>query len=333
MDIGAVVVEHSQSRTDGAAAKIESEQAPVAVFAEKASAGPVGKVSKTPAFQAMHALRYKRQDLINEIEKVTGRKLICYLGGHNGEISRDDAVFFGDLLHNIPAGHPVDLMLQTPGGDIDAAEKLISMVRNRVGTATLRAIIPDYAKSAGTLIALGADVVMMSDSSELGPIDPQVTVVDSSGNRVTMPIHSYLEAFREHSDALRKDPEDPVARLMLGKMDPTKFKHFEMVMRRARTIAEELLMQGMLRAPPASSNVSYTAIAAALLDPNRWPSHGQVICAADAIEIGLTVDHRSPDDVEWQLFWQLYCYQRLDLNATTKFFESSYVYLACESAG
>ena len=160
-----------------------------------------------------------------------------------------------------------------------------------------------------------------------------VTMVDSSGNQVTTPIHSYLEAFREHSEALRKDPADPVAMLMLKKMDPTKFKHFETVMRRARTIAEDLLKQGMLRSPPAGSAVSFTSIAAALLDPNRWPSHGQMICAEDAIEIGLTVDHRDPNDAEWQLFWQIYCYQRLELNATTKLFESYYACLPCESTG
>ena len=166
-------MEYSQSGSNGVLASVESEPAPVVETSEKSVPVPVRKFSKTPAFQAMHALRYRRQDLIGEIEKLTGHKLICYLGGHHGEISRDDAVFFGDLLHNIPSDHPVDLLLQTPGGDIDAAEKLISMVRNRVGSARLRVIVPDYAKSAGTLIALGADVVMMSDSSELGPIDPQ----------------------------------------------------------------------------------------------------------------------------------------------------------------
>ncbi len=327
-------MEDPQGATDGGVvAKHEGEAVSEVDDARTPAVGQARKLSKTPAFQAMHALRYKRQDLINEIEKLTGHKLICYLGGHHSEINRDDAVFFGDLLHNIPSGHPVDLLLQTPGGDIDAAEKLVSMIRNRVGTATLRVVVPDYAKSAGTLIALGADIVMMSDSSELGPIDPQVTVIDSSGSRVTMPIHSYLEAFREHSDALHRNPENPVARLMLGKIDPTKVKHFEMVMRRARTIAEDLLKQGMLRLAPPSSSGSFTAIAAKLLDPTLWPSHGQMICAEDAIEIGLTVDRRAPDDVEWQLIWQLYCYQRLDLNATTKFFESSYASLACESAG
>lgn len=332
-------MESSHASTAAVTAKVEGAPAPTAEAGEageageKVTAAPARKFSKTPAFQAMHALRYKRQELIIEIERLTGHKLICYLGGHHGEISRDDAVFFGDLLHNVPAGHAVDLLLQTPGGDIDAAEKLISMVRNRVGSAQLRVIVPDYAKSAGTLIALGADVVVMSDSSELGPIDPQVTMVDSSGNQITTPIHSYLEAFLEHSDALRRDPQDPVAALMLRKMDPTKFKHFETVMRRARTIAEDLLKQGMLRQPKPSSSASYTSIANALLDPHRWPSHGQMICADDAIELGLNVDARTPDDAEWQLFWQLYCYQRLELNATTKIFESHYAFLPCEATG
>lgn len=323
----------TQTSSDEAVAKMDGETALAVTVAEEPVPATARKFSKTPAFQAMHALRYRRQELISEIEKVTGNKLICYLGGHSGQINRDDAVFFGDLLHNIPANHPVDLLLQTPGGDIDAAEKLFKMIRNRVRSAQLRVIVPDYAKSAGTLIALGADVVMMSDSSELGPIDPQVTLEDSSGNQMATPIHSYLEAFREHSEALRRKPDDPVALQMLKKIDPIKFKHFEMVMRRARTIAEELLQQGMLRSRPAASGPSYTKIANDLLDPTLWPSHGQMICAEDAIEIGLTVDRRDPEDEEWQMFWQLYCYQRMELpNASTKLFESYYACLHCDSA-
>lgn len=324
----------SQPNPENSGTQTDSAAAPAAATTEETAPAPPRKFSKTPAFQAMHALRYRRQELISEIEKLTGNKLICYLGGHSGLISRDDAVFFGDLLHNIPANHPVDLLLQTPGGDIDAAEKLINMVRNRVRSARLRVIVPDYAKSAGTLIALGADAVMMSDSSELGPIDPQVTLEDASGNQMATPIHSYLEAFREHSEALRRKPDDPVAFQMLKKIDPIKFKHFEMVMRRARTIAEELLQQGMLRSRAAASGPSFTKIANDLLDPNRWPSHGQMICAEDAIEIGLTVDRREPEDEEWQMFWQLYCYQRMELpSPTTKLFESYYACLHCDSAG
>ena len=46
--------------------------------------------SKTPAFQAMHASRYRRQDLIRAIEQKTGRQLICYVAGLHTMISRDD---------------------------------------------------------------------------------------------------------------------------------------------------------------------------------------------------------------------------------------------------
>src|SRR5690242_8570600 len=111
--------------------------------------------SKTPAFQAMHAARYKRQDMIRAIKQATQRNLICYVAGQAQMICRDDVLFFVDLLHNVERGAPLDLLLHTPGGDMDAAEKLITMVRNVVGTATLRVIVPDFAKSAGTLMALG----------------------------------------------------------------------------------------------------------------------------------------------------------------------------------
>lgn len=122
--------------------------------------------SKTPAFQAMNAARYKRQDMIRSIQQTTERRLICYVAGQAQMICRDDVLFFVDLLHHAERSAPLDLLLHTPGGDMDAAEKLITMVRNVVGSATLPFIVPDFAKSAGTLMALGADSIVMSDSSE-----------------------------------------------------------------------------------------------------------------------------------------------------------------------
>ena len=283
--------------------------------------------TKTPAFQAMHAARYKRQELINDIQNKTGRKLICYLGGLQAEISRDDALFLVDLLHNISPNEDLDFVLHTPGGDIDAAEKLITMVRNKVGTGVLRVVIPDFAKSAGTLIALGADFIVMSDSSELGPIDPQMVMADENGNRIHIPILSYLGAYKEHSAALKRDPDDAVAQMMLSKLDPTRVKHFETALRRARAIAENQLKKGMFRSEPGN----FTAIASKLLDPERWLSHGQMISAADALDIGLAVETLPTDDELWQLYWQLHCYQRLDLLEKHKLFESSYASLSCES--
>ena len=283
--------------------------------------------TKTPAFQAMHAARYRRQEIISSIEAVTGRQINCYIGGIQTEVNRDDALFMVDLLHNIRANEDLDFVLHTPGGDIDAAEKLISMVRNKVGTATLRVVVPDFAKSAGTLIALGADFVVMSDSSELGPIDPQMVVADGNGNRVMMPILSYLEAFTKYSSDLQKNPNDPVAHMMLSKLDPTQIKHFETVMQRARNIAEDQLKKGMFR----SKIGNITSIASALLDAKRWLSHGQMIGADDAIDIGLAIENMPVDSEVWQLYWKLHCHQRLDLLEKHKLFESSFVSLPYES--
>ncbi|CAN7488996.1 SDH family Clp fold serine proteinase [Variovorax paradoxus] len=284
--------------------------------------------TKTPAFQAMHAVRYKRQELINAIQLRTGRKLISYTSGAQAEISRDDTVFLVDLLHNIPSNEDLDFLLHTPGGDIDAAEKLITMVRNKVGTATLRVVIPDFAKSSGTLMALGADFIVMSDSSELGPIDPQIVMADGNGTRITTPILSYLGAYKEHCDTLSRDPTNVAAQVMLGKLDPTRVKLFETALQRARTIAESQLRQAMFRDKPGN----HTAIVSKLLDPHRWLSHGQMISAADALDIGLAVEIMQSDDELWQLYWQLHCYQRLDLTERHKLFESSYASLVCETA-
>ncbi len=66
----------------------------------------------------------------------------------------------------------LDVILQTPGGDIDAAFCIIKLLRNHA--AKINIFVPWYAKSAGTLICLGADRICLSELSELGPLDSQI---------------------------------------------------------------------------------------------------------------------------------------------------------------
>ena len=75
-------------------------------------------------------------------------------------IDRDDTAGFMELLHNIQPEENIDLLLHTRGGDVDAAEKLVTMVQATVQGGQFRVIIPDFAKSAGTLMALGADTLI-----------------------------------------------------------------------------------------------------------------------------------------------------------------------------
>ena len=280
--------------------------------------------SKTPLYEAYHAERYARQRMIREIQREVGRFVICYVAGARTEITRDDVPGFADLLCRIGPDRNVDLMLHSGGGDIDAAEKLITMVRDKVRNGALRVIVPHYAKSAATLMALGADSIVMSDSSELGPIDPQVPLRDGQGAWVRYSAYSYLEAFRRFTGELRANPGDPGARLMLDKFQPHEVVEIERALEGTRHLAEKLLQNGMMAGQPVTEPVSR------LMDIASWHTHGQVISAKDAESIGLTITRMRPDHPTWAAYWKLYCLQRLVVRDDKKLFESDFVSLTID---
>ena len=67
---------------------------------------------------------------------------------------------------------PIDLILHTPGGLVLPATQIARAINRRKGKVT--ALVPHYAMSGGTLIALAADEIVMSDHAVLGPVDPQL---------------------------------------------------------------------------------------------------------------------------------------------------------------
>ena len=286
---------------------------------------------RTPFFRASNAERYQRQEIIRQIQEQTNHRLICYVAGSRLEcmINQNDTVPFVDLLHNIREGESIDLLLHTIGGSVDAAEKLIRLVRSKVGNDQLRIIVPEFAKSAGTLMALGADCVVMSDTSELGPIDPQMQFSDSRGNVRWHSVQNYLDAYKEHYDKITDYPENVAAQIMLGKIDPDTVKLCRAVIARARQSAESLLRQGMFR-----NGGNYTQTVNELLDTERWLSHSQMISWEDASDpkIGLSVKYWKQDDILWQSYWRLYCLQRLAIAENQKLYESDWVSLIIDAS-
>lgn len=275
-------------------------------------------IEKTPMFTAMNAARYQRQTLIRDIE-AKNPTLLCYVAGLKAPVDRADTLGFVDMLHNVTPGEPIDLLLHTPGGDVDAAEKLITLLRSMVGEdGQLRVIVPDFAKSAGTLMTLGANVIVMSDSSELGPIDPQVTLRDSNGNDISHSVLTYLNAYRAAETELRSKPDDLPSRIMFEKFDPTVIRKFTSVKDRARTFAENLLKR---------RGANFSKIANDLMDINTYPSHGQMIGWEAARNIGLNVEYLAPTDALWRKYWALYCHLRLAIESDQRIFESNYVSL------
>lgn len=164
----------------------------------------------------------------------------------------------------------------------------------------------------------------MSETSELGPIDPQITLTDGSGNRISTPVLSYIEAYRIHSTALAADPTDVVAQVMLSKFDPARLVLFQAAVDRTRRFAENQLKRGMFR-----DGGNSTATASQLLDPKRWHSHSQMISWSDAVHesIGLAVEYLEPESELWQRYWQLYTYQRLAIKDEQKLFDSEFASL------
>ena len=66
----------------------------------------------------------------------------------------------------------IDFILNSPGGDADAAYKIIRILKRRFRKVNV--IVPLWAKSAATLLSLGADEIIMDEMAEFGPLDPQI---------------------------------------------------------------------------------------------------------------------------------------------------------------
>jgi ClpP class serine protease len=75
-------------------------------------------------------------------------------------------------IHLTDPDVPLDIMLHTPGGLVLASLQIARAIHKHKGKVT--AFIPHYAMSGGTLIALAADEIVMSEDAVLGPVDPQL---------------------------------------------------------------------------------------------------------------------------------------------------------------
>jgi len=79
------------------------------------------------------------------------------------------------------------------GGDADAAKAIMRYLRD-VGFDPIRSVIPIAAMSAATMMALRCDKILMGHHSQLGPIDPQFTLMTPGGPR-TAPAQAILDQF------------------------------------------------------------------------------------------------------------------------------------------
>lgn len=119
----------------------------------------------------------QRLKLINAIEKKRNSKVITYITsdrfGLSVQIAEDIIckVHKHILLNKISENDTIDLFIYSRGGDSDVPWALVSMIREYIPNGSFNVIIPYKAHSAATVIALGADQIIMTKKGELGPID------------------------------------------------------------------------------------------------------------------------------------------------------------------
>jgi ClpP class serine protease len=87
-------------------------------------------------------------------------------------IDIDDSEGILRAIRETPRDRGIEIILHTPGGLVLAAQQIAAALADHGGRVT--AVVPHYAMSGGTLIALAADEILLDAHAALGPVDPQL---------------------------------------------------------------------------------------------------------------------------------------------------------------
>lgn len=193
----------------------------------------------------------------------------------------------------------LDLFLLSPGGFADAGHKMATLCRAQA-IGSFGVLIPYYAKSAATLLCLGADELVMGPASEIGPIDPRIQVPDQYGRAVNVSAVSLREALELLQRRVEGRPENALLYApLLDKVDLNLIGEYERALKSSQQIAETQLSRYMLKGDPAKA----AEVAAKL--STEYFSHGHAIERTEARDI-LGLQIVDPPPAMWDAMWQLH---------------------------
>jgi ATP-dependent protease ClpP protease subunit len=300
---------------------------------------PTAKYKATPAFMAViNELNVnqdqltKRQKLITEIEQSlsvkykASNRLMSYVmrfGHSRTSMNTGDIQNIETVLQSLAGAEQINLLVHSPGGDGTVTEKIVDMCRSHLvgNNRKLRVIVPNIAKSAATILALGTDEIIMGYTSELGPIDPQVPIM-VSGMPQWVSAFAFVEArdklLKQISEATKK--KEPTVGLLtqLAGLNIPFTDEMENQIGFAKKTAVTLLNKYMLvpvHTKPAIRKKNAEAIAEKLLSKELFPVHGYYINGKTAKDMGLQVELLDKDDLLWNQIWDYYirCEVQMDI--------------------
>jgi len=191
-----------------------------------------------------------RRKYLQQLHRLSGRNVIVYYSGwlQKGDLQRQgvggfsisdaDKNGFMTAIHGMDRAKGLDLLLHTPGGDAAATESLVEYLRSMFDT-DIRAIIPQIAMSAGTMIACACREIIMGKQSSLGPIDPQIGGLAA---------HGVIEEFTNaQKEVLRHQALGILWQPIIAKYSPTLIGECQKAIKWAETMVTDWLTTGMFK--------------------------------------------------------------------------------------
>lgn len=268
--------------------------------------------------------RAMRAALFKEIEGHIGRPLIAFFTSFRDpvDIDDEDADRLQDVLRRMDLSNGLVLMLSSPGGNGIASERIINICRSYSGTGEYWVIVPGKAKSAATIICLGASKILMAPTSELGPVDPQILLMEN-GELRQWSAHNLISSYEDlFSRAQRAKGNIQPFLLQLSHYDERDVAAWKSLVELSQDIATKALETGMMK--DVSTATIRKRIKVFLNPEAGTKSHSRPIFPAQALKSKLFVQEQDVRSASWSSITDLYT--RLEYYVTrhvSKVIESS----------
>lgn len=241
-----------------------------------------------------------RKKLISAIEKRFDRRVVVFQTSFSlreGFIGDDDATMLEEILLNGKIRKDLLLIINSPGGFGLAAERVVNVCR-RYSSNGYDVLVPHMAKSAATIVCFGANTVWMGETSELGPIDPQL--------QIEKRLVSVYNILKSYNDLLLRATKtkgriEPYLQ-QLQAYDPRYMQQLQQEMELSKALAIQLLQGGMMKGRPKQK---ITKCIQMFIDPRLTLEHGRPIYYPEAKRCGISAEVIKSDDVIWETIWEL----------------------------
>ncbi|MGI9251003.1 MAG: SDH family Clp fold serine proteinase [Pseudohongiellaceae bacterium] len=239
-----------------------------------------------------------RKEQLKKISELRGRNVLVFAADLNKaqapiSIGFEDVTPLNDQIHNLGQGD-LDLIIETPGGAGEIAESIVRSLREQFDSLSI--IIPGSSMSAGTIVAMSADEILMHrHQSSLGPIDAQLL---QNGKQFSA--HAFLEGIEKIKAEAKQDGLNPAYGPILQFISPGEIEHARNAQKFSRSLVADCLVKYKFRHWETHSNTGEPVtkkdkadraqqIADALCDHGHWKTHGRRIRLSDLERLGLTI--------------------------------------------